>query len=236
MPGFCFTPYLIPHRLKLCPRPSLCLWKNQRCNVPLKMRSESRRRMGAGAGGGWDSLRRCQQRPWAFAHCQHGQVLAVTAAELPGKHNGHLWASPSPGQCVPVGSRACWVGCVRICGCEAFPLVTSPGLCANPSTQCYHCEPAHGQHGCAHTLGPRRLSAVPAAFGLGGSCQKYTTAPFCGFVSSGTRTASACYCHWGGDLVVRSKSERFCQDLKQGPLLLPHPSLAIWAALGYFLI
>lgn len=30
-------------------------------------------------------------------------------------------------------------------------------------------------------------------------------------------------CHQGGDLVARSKSERFCQDLKQGLLLYPTP-------------
>lgn len=86
---FCFISYLIPHRLKLWQRPSLCLRKNQRCNVQLEIKSESRR-MGVDAGGGWDSIKRCQQRLWAFAH---SQVLALTVTELPRKHNGHLWAS-----------------------------------------------------------------------------------------------------------------------------------------------
>lgn len=74
-------------------------------------------------------------------------------------------------------------------GGKLFPLVTSPGLCANLGTQCYRCRPARGQDGCAHTVGPRRLSPSLSAFGLGGSCQKY--ALFCGFVSSGARGGCA---------------------------------------------
>lgn len=76
-------------------------------------------------------------------------------------------------------------------GGKLFPRVTSPGLCANLGTQCYHCEPAHGQDGCARTGGPRRLSPGLTASGLDGSCLKYATAPFRGFVSSGTRTGCA---------------------------------------------
>lgn len=118
------------------------------------MRSESRRRMGVDAGGGWGSIKRCQQRLWAFSHSQHGQVLAVTVTELPRKlGNTMATCEPAPGQGSGgkpgrAAGLAGWGvrGSVDVTaeaprGGKLFPPVTSPGLCANLGTQCYHCEP-----------------------------------------------------------------------------------------------
>lgn len=110
-------------------------------------------------------------------------------------------------------------------GWEAFLLVISPGLHANLSTQCYHCEPAHGQDGCVSEVGAPRDLLQSSAFCFEGFCQKHIMASFPGFVSSGTGLPlvidnlyhHSCY------LVVGSKNEQLCQELKQGPLLYPTP-------------
>lgn len=138
--------------------------------MPLEMRSESRRRMGVYEGGGWDSIKRCQQRLWALAHSQHGQVLAVRVTKLPRKHNGHLWASPSAGQPGKPGRAAgpagwgVWgavdVAAEAVRGGKRFPPVTSPGLCASPGTQCY--QPAVRAAVLAH--GPREAFSRPRSF------------------------------------------------------------------------
>lgn len=44
------------------------------------------------------------------------------------------------------------------------------------------------------------------------------------------------FCHQDGDLLVRSKGERFCQDLKQGPQLYPTLLWQSGLGLGSFLI
>jgi len=64
---------------------------------------------------------------------------------------------------VRAGERARSCGCDRqgCVGWEAFPLVISPGLRANLSTQCYHCKPAHGWDGCARTAGPQETFSSP---------------------------------------------------------------------------
>lgn len=96
MPGFGFISYLIPRRLKLWQRPRVHMWKSQWCNVPSKTSETSIGKMSNDTDGGWSDINRHQQRLWAFARSQYEQVLSVTA--LPKKHNGHLWASPTPTQ------------------------------------------------------------------------------------------------------------------------------------------
>lgn len=82
-------------------------------------------------------------------------------AASPLRHKRASWVEQGEG-CKRVRSWGCdRRGCA---GWEAFPLVISPGLRANLSTQCYHRKPAHGWDGCAHTVGPQEIFSSPYSF------------------------------------------------------------------------
>lgn len=192
-------------------------------------------------------LTTCQQRLRAFAHSRYEQVLAVRV--LPRKHNGHLWASPTPtrwkkarqGSVSSVAWEG-WLGGVgrgAVSGRGAVDVTTEAVWGGKLFLLWLHldCLPtsAHNVITASQLVvgmavltqsGPGRLSPVLIAFGFDGSCQKLAMTLFPGFVSSGTGTASA----HGWPVPPRQLTShgeykwRFFSGTGAGTSALPHPS------------
>lgn len=150
--------------------------------------------------------------------------------ELPGKHNGPLRGSPRAGQ--RSRGRQGWLGgtCedlwMWLPGREGWEAFSS---CDFTWTVC---QPRHTMlslpastrpaRPCSHT-GPQETSSRPCSSWPWWLSPEICPSPTPWFCSQWCQSWLCSWCHRGVDLVARSKGERFCQDLEQGPLLYPTP-------------